>query len=1531
MAALRTDIERALDELISNEEGMRFQGLAVVLAKQKWPELIASERKKDLGLDAHAPALLAPDGTGKGLACSLTATLQKIKEDLQTIQRQTGDVKVLIFATPHRVTKHTAMKWADDVREAHGIELIIISREDIITDLMLPSNASVCRTHLGIPVAVEPAVAELLENAREAASEVVAAWLAHPRLSGRPKIALQAIRLDQEGSETGVVLDLASLQAALLESRRIVLEAPAGRGKTTTLVQLAKRHGEQGELAFLIDLPAWVTSRVDLLAFIARMPAFLSRAIHAEDLARLYGAVHCSFLLNGWNEVSDSYSEEAERALAHVERNSPKAGIIVATRTHHIRPNLAGSFRTRLLSLSRGQRTEYLQQALGSRADELGTQLDGDPVLDDLTRTPLILAEVTTIFLSGGPIPKTKVGVLASVMRLLEQADEHRGALERPPLTGHSRDYLAELAVQMTTQGDAKIEEARARSTVHSLSLKLNANGQIATLPEPVAILSALCAHHVLERLEYPTVGFRFQHQQFQEFYATVVLKRQLWGLVGKDDPDGNRRFAREYVNKPVWEEPLRMIADEIGDLSVEPSGTVDAVAVGRRLIELALAIDPVFAAELSRLCGAVVWREVRGVVGDRLRSWYRVPDEHHRRCALAGMLATGSEEFIDILVPLLTSDDQQVRLRAYRAWGEFHVSSLGSDWRRVVAGWKEEHRADFIGEVVRERWMADIAEEFTRTDPSPRVRAAALRALQWVGASDALGRVLTALDEEAFEKVLRDRVLHSVPVGLKPRPLATYERLLQKVEDPLERLRIQLATAEAGGERVSEEVKEELTRWPSGRVADTAQSLLKSALEVVRKTDPRWVSHWVAGRIVDGSLWGDHWTALISSVPASLRQTLLERIGSEDLEQRNTRGIISVLAATADADLAGDVFSRWCGLRADVSAAAGESAQARWAISRQLEELFRALPPNVAVSGMLSRLSTKFDAVEYGVAIELLGRIGAEDSDLRSQVQGDLRQILRRYLKEGVPFALSQDDFSGQLKMHLALSLARVGDPEDMADLHRLIRADIERERRGRAARLRGERGPLADGGITRCSNWHVRAVAWLDPRRAEEILLEVLCEPEYEQDAATALVQLARTQNSERRVGFRTTDYLVVWEARAGRRATGFDEDRRHRYAVAIKQRISEIMEDRSRSGDPDSFNGRLKGLASTVAVLDGRESAEFAMEILALPGEWDGWTRADALEALLFSGARLGAEAALRVLNPTIDHIRTRGYHDQQGLYLLGRCLCLLPFLDNPSIGIARIREIVAATRFPRYELREVVTALGHSRCNDALGFLLELATAGGNGLQGIAGEWIDAVAALDTPESKRVLLSFVDPDIGDLGVEQHFEHHDLERLASRIADIARAEAAVRDRLCLVCARQLSPAMRLLLADVVTRLGTRDALVAGLDLIQDHANPPIPYELMRGLETVFLERRPYGKTGYTYMLEPRSANEIRSRLFEMVLNDGPRRHSALALLGQIESWRLDYGRPSSEPRHPAFDSGVPWPPIEFISGAGHLWEAN
>lgn len=1515
MTIYRTDIEKALDEMISNEEGMRFQGLAVVLAKLKWPEFIASERHNDLGLDAYAPASCANDTTEKGLASSITTTIDKIKKDIERFKPHYPNVKVLIFATPHKVTNQQAESWKETIGKDCGIELQIISREDIITDLMLPDNTSICSSHLNISVAVALTTQELVTRAREATGEILAAWLAHPRLAGKPKIALQSVKLDENGRETQEVVTLDYFQQALLEGRRIILEAPAGRGKTTTLIQLTER---MGQVSFLIDLPIWVESNKGILYFISQMPQFLSRRIDTTGLTQIYNTVPCSFLLNGWNEVSDSCSDKAVHVLADLERNFPKAGIIVATRAHHIKPPLPGSFRVQLLPLNRRQRVEYLNQVLANRAGELILQLENDRVLDDLTRTPLILSEVVNIFSSGAAIPKTKTSILDAVVRLAEESGEHRNHLARSPLLGKSRDYLADLAVQMTKSGTVTMEETCARSVISSVSRKLQAEGQIVTLPEPAEILSVLCAHHVLERLEYPSATFRFQHQQFQEWYVSIVLRKYLLELVDKNNQEMNRNFMREYINIPLWEEPLRMIAEDIGGLNADSPEVQKLRRAGRILVEFALDVDPVFAAELARLCGKAVWADVKDKIGKCLRSWYQTEDDSHKRCALAGMIASGSEDFKDILLPLLTSNDQQVRLKTYRSFREFHVSSLGENWKQIVTTWKDDHRADFIGEIVREPYMAGIAEELACIDSSSKVRAAALGALEWTSATEALNRVLTAYNDDTFKQILCKRILHEIPQEARPRAIAIYNMLLQEIDDPKERIRIRLSILELGGEFIIEGIKEDLSRWPTERINDGEELLIKSAIELVRKSEPDWVSQWIAERIIKGVLWSDRWMTFISNPAQDFKQDLLKRISEEALEHRDNSAIMSILVATADLDLAGDVFSRLCSLRDEASDSSGKTAKTQWDIIRQLQELFRAMPPDVAISGMLGHLSSKFNSVELQVVIELLGRIGDTGSDLRGQLPDDIRQTLRTYLKGGLLFVLSQDDFNGSLKSELATALARVGDPEDMGDLNKLIQADIERMRKGREAWRKGDRGPIGNGATMCWSNWHVRAVECLDSQGAENIFLRILCEQEYERDVAGALIRLARINNSEVQHVFKKKDYRILWDARSGRLKSNFDEDRRCRYASAIKQRIIAIKEQRSQTDNPDLLNGRLKMLASFIATLDSHKSLDLVMEIMALPGEWDGYTRVEALEALLFSGAFIKADEAFKVLNPTINHIiQPSQFHDQQNRFLLQRCLCLLPFFDPPTLGIKRIREIITTTQVPIYDLRELLLALGNSRCDETLDLLLDISTKYGNGLNQLRSEWVEAIAALNTSKAKQILLSFVDSKIELFRSQLNFEYHDRERLAEYIADITREDPKVRGRVYELCKTERSPVTRSLLAGIVSRIGTSEAFVTGISLIQDQLKPSIPYELSHGLESAFLGKQPYG-VGYGYTIEPITANEIRSCLYEMTIGDVSRKRSAWELLGQIESWRLEYGRPDSEPRHPAIDSGKLWPLI-------------
>ncbi|MDQ6690736.1 MAG: hypothetical protein M3Z18_09530, partial [Gemmatimonadota bacterium] len=121
------------------------------------------------------------------------------------------------------------------------------------------------------------------------------------------------------------------------------------------------------------------------------------------------------------------------------------------------------------------------------------------------------------------------------------------------------------------------------------------------------------------------------------------------------------------------------------------------------------------------------------------------------------------------------------------------------------------------------------------------------------------------------------------------------------------------------------------------------------------------------------------------------------------------------------------------------------------------------------------------------------------------------------------------------------------------------------------------------------------------------------------------------------------------------------------------------------------------------------------------------------------------------------------------------------------------------------------------------------------------------------------------------------------------------------------------------RHLLAKALASRGTPESLLGVLNLMDDAASPRIPWEVRHCLETTFVERLPYRGDQNTFTLKAAASNPIRAKLFTMAFNDQRRKHSAYSMLGQIEEWRLEYGRPVDEPRHPALESGLPWPPPE------------
>lgn len=146
--------------------------------------------------------------------------------------------------------------------------------------------------------------------------------------------------------------------------------------------------------------------------------------------------------------------------------------------------------------------------------------------------------------------------------------------------------------------------------------------------------------------------------------------------------------------------------------------------------------------------------------------------------------------------------------------------------------------------------------------------------------------------------------------------------------------------------------------------------------------------------------------------------------------------------------------------------------------------------------------------------------------------------------------------------------------------------------------------------------------------------------------------------------------------------------------------------------------------------------------------------------------------------------------------------------------------------------------------------------------------------------------------------------------LERNAAarRLSVIRGAGISTAAPLRLPPARGLvAKAMRLLAGRFYRR-------VAAMDLRPETVFGPMA-EVNDRRRAIAVLREPQNRNAFGQ--HARASNDLRTRLFSMVTDDPKRRKFAFSLLGQIEEWRLEHGRPAGEPRHPDVASGEPWPP--------------
>jgi hypothetical protein len=1036
---------------------------------------------------------------------------------------------------------------------------------------------------------------------------------------------------------------------------------------------------------------------------------------------------------------------------------------------------------------------------------------------------------------------------------------------------------------------------------------------------DPSDILGALTDHHVLERTIQATGNLQFEHQQFQEFYAAHALDKTLERAA--EAAELVPAYQRDFINWPAWEESLCMLAEKIaGDVAVASLG---AGVKAKLLVGMCAEVDLYFAATLARLCAVALPQDARTALVDRLRRWYAVADEAHHELALAAIFETGFPEFADLVTPLLTSDNHQTRLHTYRNAREFHLSILGGAWQAIVSNWTATLRSDFVSELTIHGGRADIAEYFALHDPDVEVRKASIRYLGWMPDDGRLVRAINALPTSERERALLQIHTDEVPPALLAEVVQAHEQRLATETDHVRRIQMILSGRELGLPGVADALKEELQSGGVQGFNHMNNRSLAEALTLIKETDGDWVSAWVVSQMAASALSYHLWSPLLTKVPDQVQHDLLRSIMTTELGHHQDDAI-SVLASVIDVPGMAQAFATYCDVKAETEQGNVPYGDVRFAIIRQLEQLFRETPSIVSVASMAAQFDQPVSEVTLRGITNLLGRgipSGNEREqplDLKPELPEELCQSLRQYLKRAVQFACELEDPHGALGANLSSTLSRVGHPEDLVDLAKLLYADVARWNAIRAAQASGKHMQL-----TGWQQVHVRAFLMLDAPDADEALIALLNVDQYVLYAARALLELAQIE-PEIPKPFLRESFRQIWLARKGRRALRFEESKRQKYAGVLRSCLEQRLVQVRATNRPQDHARLLHELAAILAILDGAASAPLICDCAAIADRWGGWLRAETLRQVLFSGGTVPFETAHAIIESVLALMTPQRYfQDDQGRGLVTSLLCLLPYTDQPERGIELIRQVLAEGRLYGYHLRGLVTALGHSRAPGALALLTEFAGPGTSTFSTVATEWIEAVGNFGGRDGATTLLAFIETGCTAQNRVLPHDHHLFELAANRIATLAQTDDELQSKILALVNVPGPPERDFVIIKTVAALSSLDAMLTTLNLaIEDRSHRWPYYVLEEAFQELCLIKRRTPPDSNSYTLEPTPAVELRRRLLEIATAGDRRSRNAFSLLGQIDVWRLEHGKPPREPRHPAIESGVQWPALELMN---------
>lgn len=1274
------------------------------------------------------------------------------------------------------------------------------------------------------------------------------------------------LTLQVQGFEEAVTTS--ALASAVTSLEDLILVAPPGMGKTSTLFQVAESMlaDAKGTPVF-VSLGDWATEDLDFLSSILRRPAF--HEISEADFRQVAGQPGVALLLDGWNELDSNSRTRARVQIETLKAQLPELGVMVATRKQTMDVPLEGLV-VELLPLNEAQQMEIATSVKGEEGEKIVDRAWRTPHVRQLITTPLYLTALLSLP-EGAEFPTTKEEILRGFVAAHEGNHANAEALQAV-VEGFQLQYLEGLAVFGARNAQPSIPDSQARRSISETSAVLVNDGQIATRPGPADVLGVLVNHHVLMRLG-DTAGFSFQHHQFQEWYASHHVERRMLEAAG--DAKARESLKSEIFDAPSWEESIYFAVERVarGDKQQQ-----DACA---NAIFAALEVDPILAAEMIFRSTEEIWNQVGTVAQDFALRWH-TPGKVDR--AVRFMLTSGRPEFFDAIWPLISHEDNQISLRALRNCPRFRVSVMGKDAEARIRGLSKNSRENLLYEIAIRSGIdgMDLASAVAKTEPDPGVQASIAEAFAFRRADRHVAEVLANANEATFDLVATKSILDDVSdASVKAKIEEAIRRLASKGESPAEPLRGVLA--KHGGEDRSADVV--------GIVEAMEDAKDDALVNQAHLRYPIAVAQGVLARVRTGKALFYVTDTILSDANLSLEDNdLVDLVLAAQTDENRARAAACVLGPTVTGRVVDAYLEAWTMFSREKN---DELARARFI---GLEQRLLHVPLASLIDAIGAREAAA-DNEQLAMFADLLAHRIRDSNESAGTPDAGLLERVRNFVVDWGARMLAGGASRTQIA-HIAILASRAPSDQLLVTLRAMLDDNL---RRLRDFRIQAEaNGWGQDDATHEARSPHTNEYQWafaaIRTSETSSLMREYLQDDDFAETAARILAAHWRDTN-EPETGKRFSvgrDFSQVKERREKRAAApGDSADAADAILAAVASRLQA----------PATSKGEYLAVAlgSIACGLPHGQRDDLIRQLIAAAPRR---ARCHLLTNLVLSGEEIDTSIVVEGIAEIFEVAQKEPWIlVQSDGYELREWLSLIPFSTHPMEAVAIIKGLPEPQREPRF-LGDMVALLAESPSPEAEPMIFALAEFDPRFYANA--DWRGATLKMGTSSSaQRFIELVVDGSIGSEGM-------DGLHMSNELATLLQKYPALRAHVYEILQSAPTVPGRALLARAIAAAPDEGGFLLLLKLEKDGAIGPVTWQTVERLVTTQI---PSSSLSNAYDVVPVPAAYIRKTLFSLTDDGGPA-DSAARCLRLIDSLRDEYGVPDTEPRHPDLGSGRPWP---------------